>query len=72
MNKGLTVRELLRACQEQVSKGNGDKHILLCDDDEGNGYHTLFYLFDDDQGSIEYALTIEHDNHTSDEVVLLG
>ena len=44
----ITVKELLKACQEQVAKGNADKVILLSRDDEGNGYHYCFYLFSDD------------------------
>ena len=44
----ITVKELLKACQEQVAKGNGDKGILISRDDEGNGYHSLFYLFSED------------------------
>jgi hypothetical protein len=44
----ITVKELLKACQEQVAKGNGDKGILLSRDDEGNSYHSCFYLFSED------------------------
>ncbi len=44
----ITVKELLEACKEQVEKGNGDKGILLSRDDEGNGYHSCFYLFSED------------------------
>ena len=44
----ITVKELLKACQEQVDKGNGDKGILLSRDDEGNGYHSCWYLFSED------------------------
>ena len=43
----LTVRELLKFCQQEVAKGNGDKHIVVADDNEGNGYHGLFYAFTD-------------------------
>lgn len=42
MNKGLTVKQLFECCKKQIALGNGDKHILISDDDEGNGYHTLF------------------------------
>jgi len=45
MNNGITVKELLKACQEQVKLGNGDKNIVISSDDEGNSYHTLYYLF---------------------------
>ena len=41
----ITVKELAKACAAQVKAGNGDKKILLSDDDEGNGYHQLFFLF---------------------------
>ena len=43
-----TINDLLKACQEQVAKGNGDKGILISNDDEGNGYHSLGYLFTED------------------------
>ena len=72
MDKGITVKELFEACKKQIAKGNGDKHILISDDDEGNGFHTLFYLFQDNKEEIEMFLAYEHDNHTPDEVVILG
>lgn len=72
MDKGITIKELAIMCAKQIEKGNGDKHILISDDDEGNGYHTLFYGLDDSKENIEYALEIEHDKHSVDEVVILG
>ena len=45
--KQITVKELLELCQEQIEKGNGDKNIVLSDDNEGNGYHGMFYGFTD-------------------------
>lgn len=41
----LTVKELLKYCQAEIQKGNGDKHIVVSDDNEGNGFHGLFYAF---------------------------
>lgn len=41
----LTVKQLLKYCQIEIEKGNGDKHIVVSDDNEGNGYHGLFYAF---------------------------
>ena len=41
----MTVRELLEHCRKQVAKGNGDKIIVLSNDDEGNGYHECYYAF---------------------------
>lgn len=73
MNLGITVNELNLAIQEQIRKGNGDKHILISTDDEGNGYHTLFYAFLDDKNEIRNCLDYEHDRtHTPDNCVILG
>ena len=72
MDKGRTVKELFEACKTQIAKGNGDKHILVADDDEGNGFHTLFYLITDSPETVGWALESEHDSHTADEVVVLG
>ena len=41
----LTVAELYRYCIKEIGKGNGNKHIVVADDNEGNGYHGLFYAF---------------------------
>lgn len=45
MSKPLTVKELLKLCQEEIKKGHGDCSIMLSDDDEGNGYHYCWYNF---------------------------
>ena len=41
----MTVGKLLLLCQEEVKKGNKDKLIVVSDDNEGNGYHGMFYGF---------------------------
>lgn len=43
--KALTVKELFGECAKQIKLGNGDKTIMISDDDEGNGYHYLWYSF---------------------------
>lgn len=70
--KEMTVKDLSMACRAQIVKGNGDKIVLLSDDDEGNGYHTLYYLFTDSKESVEACLELEHDRHNVDDVVILG
>ena len=40
-----TVNDLLELCKQEVENGNGDRKILLSNDDEGNGYHALYYDF---------------------------
>ena len=43
--KPYKVKDLLELCKLEVEKGNGDKVILISNDDEGNGYHYLWYSF---------------------------
>ena len=45
MNKPITVNKLKILCEEQIKKGNGNKVIMTSDDDEGNGYHYMWYDF---------------------------
>lgn len=73
MNKGITVGELFVLCVKELEKGNGDKHILISDDDEGNGYHTLFYGFTSDEKEVRMlAEGYTHDGNNLSEVVILG
>lgn len=62
--KAIKVRELKQLCDEQIRKGNGDKTIMISNDDEGNGYHYLWYSFTpieellkDDYLGIEYMVS---------------
>ena len=43
--KPITVKQLMMLCSKQVQAGNGDKVIMISNDDEGNGYHYLWYSF---------------------------
>ena len=58
----VTVKELLELCKEQIAKGNGDKIILLSNDDEGNGYHEMIYHFTEDvAGNDMWGEISDHD-----------
>lgn len=70
--KELTVMDLAKACAFQIEKGNGNKVVLISNDDEGNGFHTLFYEFTDEKEDIKACLEFEHDHHSVDDVVILG
>lgn len=74
INKGLTVRQLAKFCDALVKKGLGGKHVLITTDDEGNGYHTLFYQFTTDEAEIKECAEagLFHDDNDPNEVVLLG
>ena len=41
----MTVKELKNLCEEIINKGFGDHNVIVADDEEGNGYHDLFYPF---------------------------
>ena len=63
--KALTVNDLLKECQKQIRLGNGNKTIMISQDDEGNGYHYLWYTF----STIEdYEKPMEYNGHTFEKV----
>lgn len=41
----ITIDQLYDECLRQKALGNGSKKILISSDDEGNGYHQLWYGF---------------------------
>ncbi|MDE6947578.1 MAG: hypothetical protein K2P14_10395 [Anaeroplasmataceae bacterium] len=43
--KPLTVKDLLKCCQIAIENGYEDCSIMISDDNEGNGYHYLWYSF---------------------------
>lgn len=74
MNKAITVEQLLNACARQVDLGNGDKRILISTDDEGNGFHELFFGFTlpETLTMDAYELPYGVDPEQMDEYMLLG
>jgi len=75
-NKGYTVKQLMEFCQEEIKNGNGDKHVQISRDDEGNGFHSLFYGFIAKKEDLEYYLNegmFESFNIDSvDDIIILG
>ena len=43
MDNVFTIQDLYAMLQAQMKMGNGHKKILLSDDDEGNGYHPMYF-----------------------------
>lgn len=81
MNRQMTVKQLLKLCQEEVKKGNGDKFIVVADDNEGNGYHGMFYGFSDiaeiNEGLKVFGDSVENQIYDSchtkpEEIIILG
>lgn len=72
--KGITIKELYDDLHQEILAGNGDKTILISSDDEGNGYHTLWYTVQSNIDEIKELKkgTWFHDDNDPEEVVLLG
>ena len=78
-NKNITVKELRDRLDKYVRAGLGDRQIVISDDNEGNGFHGLFYettiinetASKEDQ---EYYKNLIHDSCTDnlDDIVFLG
>lgn len=77
-NRPMTVKQLLKFCQEEIEAGHGDCSILLSDDDEGNGYHYCWYSFtmaeellsDDECSVLDYV--IDEEINPISKTIILG
>ena len=67
----MTVKELCKECERLISTGYGDKEVLISRDDEGNGFHYLFYTFMTETENIKEVLEYWGDGD-AENVVLLG
>jgi len=43
MAKQIKLKDLYAACKEQMALGNGEKVLVVSDDNEGNGFHGMFF-----------------------------
>lgn len=50
--EAVTVKQLADMCNNLVRGGKGSKKILISSDDEGNGFHELFFGFTEDASSL--------------------
>lgn len=69
--KQMQVKDLYECCKEQIDKGNGDKYIVVADDNEGNGYHGMFFGFSED---VEDCIDLLRDSQVTDinKLIILG
>lgn len=67
----ITVKELLGLCKQAVREGHGEKHIVISNDNEGNGYHGMFYGFTPLTEDFDEAI---YDSQTSSpcDTIILG
>ena len=71
MSKQIQVKDLYEACKQQIDKGNGDKYIVVADDNEGNGYHGMFFEFSE---NAEDYMDLLYDSQITDcdKLIILG
>jgi hypothetical protein len=73
----MTVRKLYLLLAQEVKNGNGEKAIVVADDNEGNAYHGLFYgitsNINDIKENVEFSNGI-YDSREKDlnKIVILG
>jgi len=65
----LTVKKLRELCDYEISKGNANKKIVISDDDEGNGFHGLFFSFTE-VGDFKETLELSGFDDTKDLIIL--
>ena len=71
--KQLTVNDLLALCKQAVKDGHGSRKIVISDDNEGNGYHGLFYHFTIiEENEREYFQIYDSTTDNINEVIILG
>lgn len=70
--KPLTVKELYNECEKQIEKGNGNKVIMLSDDDEGNGYHYCWYAFSEAKDILIEDYMLNTEISAKDDTIILG
>lgn len=73
----LTVKELYTILYKEMTKGNGDKKIVVADDNEGNAFHGLFYGITSDLNDIKENVENSNGIYDSQEkdlnkIVILG
>ena len=67
----ITVDKLFELCIQAINEGHGKKNIVISDDNEGNGYHGMFYGFSTID---EYTEELIYDSRTKtkDNTIILG
>ena len=75
--KQLTVLNLFKLLEEEVRNGNGNKVIVVADDNEGNAFHGLFYGITSELNDIKENIENSNGIYDSQErdlkkIVILG
>lgn len=73
----ITVKDLYRDLSMLMDQGRGDDYIVVSDDEEGNGYHGIFYGVTDDPKDVRECIEFSNgllDCVTNDpkKIVIIG
>lgn len=69
----LTIERLKEICDKYIKKGYGDRKIVISDDNEGNGFHGLFYGFTViEKGQEDDYPIYDSESEDVNEIVVLG
>jgi len=71
-NGQMTIKKLLALCKEEIAKGNGDKYIVISDDNEGNGFHGLFYGFSPYEEEYYKDYIYDSNANSVEDTIILG
>lgn len=71
--KQATLKDLKKAVDKLIKEGYGDYNLILSDDNEGNGYHGMFYLLTPVREiDIDETLEMTEDNNASNKLIIVG
>lgn len=73
----MTVQKLFLELKELVEKGQGDKKVVLADDNEGNGFHGCYYSITSTPKEVKSTIEISnglYDSQTKNynDIVIIG
>ncbi len=68
----MTIKELKVLCDREIKQGNGDMEIWLSNDDEGNGFHMLFYPFLTKKEEVEACFEMAYTTKPDGNICILG
>ena len=73
-NRPMTVKQLLKFCQEEIKAGHGDYSIMLSNDNEGNSYHYCWYSFSmaDDMCAEDIESCLDEEINPKSKTIILG
>ena len=68
-----TVKQLRDFCDAYIKCGYGDRMIVISDDNEGNGFHGMFYGFTivDDEEKDAYPIS-DSNSDDIEKIIILG